>query len=72
MKFVGGATLIEAWYLAHSIDPDNKFIKQSMESGIDVMEFVKDTPMEVLLYLKDVHNTLHAGSAFTPTEMCPA
>ena len=71
MKFVGGATLIEAFYEAHSIDKDNKFVKQCIEEGIDVMEFVKDTPMEVLQYLKSSHNTFHSGSAFTVLEMHP-
>ena len=71
MKFVGGATLIEAWYQAYDTDPDNVSIKQSLEIGIEVMEFVKDTPMEVLLYLKNILNTLHAGSEFTVLEICP-
>ena len=50
MKCFGGATLIEAWYEAHSIDPNNVFIKQSIQEGIWITESVKDTPLEVLLY----------------------
>ena len=71
MKFFGGATLIEAWYDPHSIDPNNVFIKQSIQEGIWITEFVKDTPLEVRLYLNSTHNTFHTGSSFTVLEMHP-
>ena len=72
MKFVGGATLIEAFYEAHRQDPNNVYVQQAIDDGITIMEFVKDTPMEVLLYLKGAHNGFHSGSAFPVLEMCPS
>ena len=71
-KFVGGATLVDAFYEAHRIEPDNAYVKQAIDDGITIMEFVKDTPMEVLLYLKGAHNGFHSGSSFTVLEMYPS
>ena len=56
------ATLAESVYEAALREPENKFVKISLENGIPgAIIFNARTPADVLTYLKELHNDFHAG-----------
>ncbi len=65
-KMITFRTLSKAFYLAHARAPDNKQVQASLESGIPgavLLHWL--TPEDVIVWLRDWHNSFHAGSKFS-------
>ena len=62
MLLLSHATLIEAIYEGVKRKPDNKFIKQTVQDGVNTKVFRGNTPKFICTYLKDLHNQFHKGA----------
>jgi hypothetical protein len=59
-------TLTHAIYIAHKRDPTNPFIIEALATGIrGCTEFHQRTPVDVVRFLRDVHNDFHKGSKYS-------
>ena len=67
---IGGATLIDAVYVAFSVQAENPNIKAIHEEGITgCIIFSNDTPEADLKWIKVKHNSLHSGQSETLAEI---
>ena len=61
---MSAATLTESVYEAHSREPNNPFVLNTIKPGLrHAVEFHPRTPVDVLHYLKRIHNEFHKGAA---------
>ncbi len=63
-------TLSRALYLAREEDPENPLIQESFRRGLKgCMIFEPDIPNDVVIWLRDWHNSWHSGSGVTFLEL---
>ncbi len=63
-------TLTNAIYLANEEMPSNAQVVMTLNQGLrDCLIFRKDTPLDVLRWLRDYHNRFHQGAAQSFTEL---
>lgn len=59
-KFLGGASLVEAFYLAYAAEPDNPQVRATLKGGmVDVAILDDRTPPDVLEHFVLVGNSMH-------------
>ncbi|CAK0885879.1 unnamed protein product [Prorocentrum cordatum] len=72
---IGGGTLVDAIHMAHRLDPTNQHVAWVYKNGInDTYEFHRDTPLDVLKWVRVQANMYHTGSEATVIELydeCP-
>ena len=66
---IAHATLVEAVYAAYKRDPQNRYVQATMTDGVVAKVFRPDTPHDVLLYLRHLHNFYHKGASTTHLEI---
>ena len=64
---IAHATLVEAVYAAYKRDPQNRYVQATMTDGVVAKVFRTDTPHDVLLYLRRLHNFLSQGCIDNPS-----
>ena len=61
---ISSATRMDGFYEAYSEDPENENVKTTLENKVvRVLVFSENTPIDVLEYLKDLHNKLNQAPA---------
>ena len=70
---IAAATLAEAIYLAHRMEPNNPHVQKVLRDGIPGggVLFRENTPEDVIRWLAFEHNTFHHGSSYNVVEMRP-
>ena len=63
-------SLSRAFYAAAEEEPNNEFIKASIQSGLrGASIFSSKTPTEVLQWLCDYHNAFHGGAGYSVAQL---
>lgn len=67
-RIVAGASLVEALFLAHSMEPENEFVTMVNQDCFPAFVFKLDTPRGVLKCVKSAHNRFHFGASISLVE----
>eukprot|EP00959_Pyramimonas_sp_CCMP1952_P366242 7670463-Pyramimonas_sp.AAC.1 len=62
MMLLSHATLTEAVYEAHRRKPSNRYVKTTLQLGLQIKVFQGRTPKYICEYLKEIHNEFHSGA----------
>ncbi|CAK0849095.1 unnamed protein product, partial [Prorocentrum cordatum] len=65
-RCIGGAHLIEAFYIALRRDQNNKQLEATLKGGVpNCTEIVANAPKDAIIFFKDLSNTLHGVASAT-------
>lgn len=62
-------TLTESFYDAYTLEPHNAFVVSTAAAGLQCRVFDERTPGDVIRYLRDLHNSYHAGNGVSFIEI---